>query len=381
VEPPHSSALVRRLGTHYTLGHPAEGRYEPLARSRHPASQAALQPSTDPPLESPPVATLLTGAGYIGSALLGRLAKRGAFAAPIVVLDNFFSTSREAVEACVPSNAHLVEGDVADPAAVARAFDVLGDARGAVVYHLAAQPSAAIAASDPDTTERSNLVGARVLLEAAHERGAIVVFGGSFRVYGDALIGQTVDEQTPYGRVGDLSHLSKIYVEQLARMMSVRFVSVRLGVTYGLAPIMKTTPAFMTVPNLFCKRAAEGEVLRVLEDRPLAFIHVGDAAEALLAAADRAATASQAEAEASTCADPTGWDVVNAAPEVATVGQVARTVQRLAEERGAGVRIEGAASSEAGFRVRSRLRMTSERSWQTGLGEVLDYFGSHRERR
>ena len=73
-------------------------------------------------------------------------------------------------------------------------------------------------------------------------------------------------------------------------MLGVAFVSVRLGVTYGLAPIMKTTPAFMTVPNLFCQRAANAEVLQVLEDRPMAFIHVDDAAEALLAA-DRLAAA------------------------------------------------------------------------------------------
>ena len=121
-----------------------------------------------------------------------------------------------------------------------------------------------------------------MLLEAVRERGARVVFGGSFRVYGDDLVGASVDEDTPYGRVGDLSHLSKIYVEQLARMLGVPFVSVRLGVTYGLSPIMKSTPSFMTVPNLFCRRAARDETLQVLEDRPVAFIHVDDAADALL---------------------------------------------------------------------------------------------------
>ena len=147
-------------------------------------------------------------------------------------------------------------------------------------------PARRIAAREPELTEQSNLVGARLVLEAARERGARVVFGGSFRVYGDDLDGQTVDEHTPYGRVGDLSHLSKIYVEQLARMLGVPFVSVRLGVTYGLSPIMKTTPAFMTVPNLFCQRAARGEPLRCSKIEPMAFIHVRDAAEALLAAAD-----------------------------------------------------------------------------------------------
>ncbi len=274
------------------------------------------------------MATLLTGVGYIGATLVRRLAERGGRAAPIVGLDNFFSTSPEQVAAALPAGTQLIEGDVADPRAVARAFDAVGG-EDVVVYHLAAQPSAGIAVT---------------VLEAARERQARVVFGGSFRVYGDDLVGQTVDEQTPYGRVGDLSHLSKIYVEQLARMIGVAFVSVRLGVTYGLSPIMKTTPTLMTVPNLFCQRAATGEELKVLEDRPIAFIHVRDAAAALLLAADRLGANNQAS-----------WDVVNAAPQVATIGHVAREVQRQAHARGLSARVEGVAASEATFDVRSRL--------------------------
>ena len=296
---------------------------------------------------------MLTGAGYIGAALLRQLDDR-----PVVVLENFFCTPREAVAAALPPEATLVEGDVANPDDVARAFDALPDNGPLTVYHLAAQPSASIAAREPAVTERSNLVGARVVLEAARERGARVVFGGSFRVYGDDLAG-SVDEATPYGRVGDLSHLSKMYVEQLARMLGVSFVSVRLGVTYGLSPIMKATPSFMTVPNLFCQRAIRGEPLKVLEDRPMAFIHVDDAAAALIAAANLAES---------------GWHVVNAAPEVATIGDVARTVQRLASARGKQVRIDGPAATEARFDVRSNLRIEPQHTLASGLVDVLDYF-------
>jgi nucleoside-diphosphate-sugar epimerase len=308
------------------------------------------------------VATLLTGAGYIGAALLRRLSDLPAplSAGPVVVLDNFFSTPRDAVERALPREVSLVEGDVAEPADVQRAFDALGrSAEPPVVYHLAAQPSAAVASREPSLTERSNLVGARVVLEAARDRHARVVFGGSFRVYGDDLVGASVADDTPYGRVGDLSHLSKVYVEQLARMVGVRFVSVRLGVTYGLSPIMKTTPAFMTVPNLFCQRAAGGEVLQVLEDRPMAFIHVDDAVEALLAAA---------------ALDGMDWQAVNAAPEIATIGHVARTVQRLMQRRGLAARMLGATASEATFEVRSRLALHLRHTLESGLDDVLDHF-------
>ncbi|MCA1645533.1 MAG: NAD-dependent epimerase/dehydratase family protein [Chloroflexi bacterium] len=261
------------------------------------------------------MATLLTGVGYIGATLVRRLVERGGDALPIVALDNLFSTAPEQIHAILPPGTQLIEGDVADPRTVARAFDAL---RGedVMVYHLAAQPSAAIAARDPQVTERSNVVGARVVLEAAHERQARVVFGGS--------------------------------------------------VTYGWSPIMKTTPAFMTVPNLFCQRAARGEVLQVLRDRPMAFIHVLDAAEALLLAGERLS------------ATPTVWQVVNAAPEVATIGQVARAVQRQAEARGVAARIDGDSASEASFQICSRLTtddgFTPAHSLADGLGEVLDLF-------
>ena len=308
---------------------------------------------------------MLTGAGYIGAALLNRLADTST-AAPVVVLENYYSTSREALAAALPSGTRVIEGDVAEPGDLARAFDALGNAADTCVYQLAAQPSATMAVREPEITERSNLVGARVVLEAARDRGARVVFGSSFRVYGDDLPGQCVDEDAPYGRVGDLSHLSKVYVEQLGRMMGLRFASVRLGVTYGLSPIMKTAPAFMTVPNLFCQRAADGEVLHVLEDRPMAFIHVQDAVEALLSGAAVQETA------------PEVFNVFNAAPEVASIGRVAHTVQQLMQQRGQWARIEGAVSPEPTFQVRSRLPLEPRHTLQSGLRDVLDFFLARR---
>src|SRR6478736_539699 len=116
-------------------------------------------------LECRPVATLLTGVGYIGATLLRRLVDRGADAGPVVALDNFFSTSRGQIQAALPAGARLIQGDVASAEDVAAAFAAIGDNDDTVVYHLAAQPSAGVAHADPEVTERSNLVGARVVLQ------------------------------------------------------------------------------------------------------------------------------------------------------------------------------------------------------------------------
>ncbi len=95
----------------------------------------------------------------------------------------------------------------------------------------------------------------------------------------------------------------------------------------------------------------------------MGFIHVADAARALLAALEMAA------------ADP--WQVVNAAPEVLSISEVARTVQRLANERGLAVEVQGAGDRPSTFAVRSRLEergFRPEHAMATSLGDVLDYF-------
>jgi nucleoside-diphosphate-sugar epimerase len=285
---------------------------------------------------------------------------------PVVGFDDFSSTPRAAVP--ISDGLTLLEGDVADPVAVQQAFDrarSLSDDPPRV-FHLAAQPSAALADREPLRTERSNLIGARVLLEAARERGAGVVFGGSSRVYGDDLAGQVVTEDTPYGRVGDLSHLSKVYVEQLGRMLGLPFVSVRLGIAYGRAAVVKSEPWLMTVPNLFCLRAVRGQPLTVLTDRPLAFIHVADAARALLDAGTLLAAPNAPR-----------WQVVNAAPEVVTIGTVAEHVRRVGANRGLQVQIDNAHPSSATFAVRShldRFGFQPERSLADGVAEMVDHF-------
>ena len=59
------------------------------------------------------MATLLTGAGYIGAALLRRLAEGDLGGGQVVVLENFYSTPRPDVEAALPPGTCFIEGDVA----------------------------------------------------------------------------------------------------------------------------------------------------------------------------------------------------------------------------------------------------------------------------
>jgi nucleoside-diphosphate-sugar epimerase len=138
------------------------------------------------------------------------------------------------------------------------------------------------------------------------------------------------------GLLGDLSHLSKVYAEKLFEMYAVPdgvpVANVRLGVVYGLGPLMKHDPRFLTVPNLFCLRTVGGQQLHVHAgaNRPIGFLHLDDAVQALRCSADLARKLGS------------GAQIVNAVSEVLGVGEVAAIVKQAAISRGLTPQIEGA---------------------------------------
>ena len=308
---------------------------------------------------------LITGLGYIGARLAEDLLEQGE---SVVAVENFFCTPRPALTRLVQRpRMRLIRGSINRPETLRKAF-ALAPFR--AVVHLAAQPSAHPDAASARYTEITNLVGARLTFEAALEAGVeVVVLGSSFKVYGDQLPG-FVGENQPYGPVNDLAHLSKIYAEKLAEMMAatrgLRCVAVRLGITHGLGPIMKTDPRFMTVPNRFCQLAAEGKALTIHSSatRPAGFIHVEDASSALQAAL--------------AASWPEPYRAVNAVGECASVGEVAELVRAAAESRGLPCEVSGPRSARAQHvAVETSLPKSlfrPRRQLSESVGEVLDYF-------
>lgn len=264
---------------------------------------------------------LLTGLGYIGARLAADLLDRGE---RVIAVESFFSTPQAALRPLLRRpGLRLVEGSVNRAETLERAF--AGEDVRAVVL-LAAQASSHPEAADLDSTERTNLTGARHTLEAARRHGVpLVVHGSSFWVYGDHLP-PLVGEDQPYGVAKDLPHLTKLYVEKLGEMMALqggpRFVSARLGITYGLGPVVKTDPRFMTVPHRFCQLVARGERLTIHTGavRPAGYVRLDDASRALAALID------------APWSEP--YRPVNVAAEALTVRQVADAVLRAAARRG-----------------------------------------------
>ena len=314
------------------------------------------------------VATVVFGTGYIGSRLVQELLFQGR---DVIAVDNFFASDRRAISGFHRAHGfRLMEGSIVDPVAVERALGLTADIDS--VYLLAAQASAHPDAAPADYTEEVNLRGPRVVLEALVRcrPGIPVVFASSTRVYGTALPDQ-VDETTPYGVMTDLAHLSKCYVEKLMEMYAAVYHLqcrvVRLGLAYGVAPVMKTDVRFMTAPNLFCYQAATGCPLEVRGDAPLALIHVEDAARALLCAGDARHMGS--------------FVVYNGASAVSSVPLIAEEVRRLGEARGLEVVIHNRVQQSEGRSgwpaIRSaleRVGFSPRRELGEGLSETLDYF-------
>lgn len=144
--------------------------------------------------------SLVTGGqGFIGGHLVRALLERGD---EVTVLDLSGAAGRALELHGLAGEARLVEGDVADPAAVHRAVREAGSTSGGPdsLFHLAAQTLVGLSAEDPVATFRANAEGTWTVLEAARQVGVeAVVVASSDKAYGpsDSLPYREGDELKP----------------------------------------------------------------------------------------------------------------------------------------------------------------------------------------
>jgi UDP-glucose 4-epimerase len=150
------------------------------------------------------------GAGFIGSSIAAALLTAGE---RVRVLDDFSSGRRENV-ASLPGSVELIEGSVADGAAVERAMQGVE-----VVFHQAAIPSVVRSVEDPRSTMLVGVQGTTIVLDAARRAGAKrVVFAASSAVYGDGPVLPKIETMEP--RPLSPYAASKLGGEHLLRIFS-----------------------------------------------------------------------------------------------------------------------------------------------------------------
>jgi len=205
-------------------------------------------------------AVLVTGgAGWLGSAIVGRLAARGE---PVVALDNFQAGSPANLEG-LGAGVRLVSGDLTDLGGL---LDVVKAHRIRRIVHAAAIVSVVSSLAAPAHVTRVNLEGTLNVLEAMRlldvER---TVHISSEETYGDFRY-EPADEEHPLTPTAPYG-IAKVASEHLGRFYKTayraQFISVRTSWVYG--------PGFprLRVPRTLIEAA--------LEHRPLHLASGGDA--------------------------------------------------------------------------------------------------------
>jgi UDP-glucose 4-epimerase len=194
------------------------------------------------------------------------------------VLDNLSTGHRRNL----PARATLIEGDVADSAAVEEAM------RGADgCFHLAAIASVEKGVTDWLGTHRANLTGTITVFDAVRRqgRGIPVIYASSAAVYGDAAtipIAETAP-CAPLSAYGADKYGSELHARVASHVHGIPTVGLRFFNVYG--PRQDPKSPYSGVISIFCERIATNLQINIFGDgkQTRDFIYVGDVVRALLA--------------------------------------------------------------------------------------------------
>src|SRR5712675_146092 len=221
------------------------------------------------------------GAGFIGSHLVDRLLAEGR---DVRVFDNFEIGRRSNLQ---QHEGHprleIVEGDVADKAAVAAAF---GDVER--VFHLAARADIVPSIQEPEAYFQANVDGTFAVLEAARRQQVQrFVYVASSSCYGipDAYPTPESAPASPRYPYALTKYLGEQLVAHWASVYRLPAVSVRFFNVYG--PRARTSGTYGAVFGVFLAQLMAGKPLTVVGDgeQTRDFTFVSDAVDALLVVA------------------------------------------------------------------------------------------------
>lgn len=234
---------------------------------------------------------LLTGgAGFIGTALVARLADRN----EIVILDNYDRNSLRHTELPHHPNVRVICGDVTDAAAVRAAANGCQ-----VVVHLAAIAGVDTVLKRPVDTMKVAILGTYHTLEAAREQPGLERFVdfSTSEVFGTYAYNVREGDLTSLGAVGEARWtyaVSKLATEHLAHNYHKQFglpaVSVRPFNIYGPGQIGEGAI------HRFIVQALRGDDITIHNDgsQIRAWCYVDDMASGLLACLERDEAVGQA---------------------------------------------------------------------------------------
>jgi UDP-glucose 4-epimerase len=223
------------------------------------------------------------GAGLIGSHIADQVIERGA--AEVVILDNFVRGRKENLAQAIPSGrVTLIEGDIRDRHAVARAMDGID-----IVFHQAAIRITQCA-EDPRLALEVLVDGTYNIAErAVKSKVSRFVAASSASVYGLAEQFPTTEQHHPYNN-RTLYGAAKVFNEGLLRsfheMYQLPYVMLRYFNVYG--PRMDIYGAYTEVLIRWMDRIAAGQGPLIFGDgtQTMDFVCAPDIARANVLAAE-----------------------------------------------------------------------------------------------
>ena len=200
------------------------------------------------------------GGGYLGTVLIRQLWRAHH---RVRVLDRFsWGTQPLASLGAI----EVVSGSITDPVTLATALEGTE-----AVVHLAAVVGYPACDADPDDAEQTNVTGTQMLCERID--GRKLVFASTGSTYGK--VEGICTEQTPISpltRYGRTKATGERFVREAGG------VSLRFATLYGLSPRMR----WDLLPHAFAQKGIGGEIRVFDGDARRTFLHVEDAARAIV---------------------------------------------------------------------------------------------------
>ena len=223
-----------------------------------------------------PRALVTGGAGFIGRRLVHDLVARNW---QVWVLDDFSAGRREDLGAIDDGTAcHIVEADVASPAAVAAA---VAAARPSVVFHLAAMHFIPQCERDPIRTLQTNVIGTQAVVNAVEgQPGCRLVFASTGDVYAPSPAPH--HERSAVAPVS-LYGLSKWTGERLVERAGDRGLDYRIARLFNVFGPGDRVPHVL--PDIVNSLSREGTLALGRLDAVRDYVYVDDVVEALVALA------------------------------------------------------------------------------------------------
>jgi UDP-glucose 4-epimerase len=220
------------------------------------------------------------GAGFVGSHIAQALVERGE---KVRVLDNLSTGKRENL-AAIAGQIELIEGDVCDPAAVARAV-----AGCEVVFHEAAMASVPQSIEDPLGSHAACCTGTVVVLDQARRAGVRrVVYAASSSAYGNQPQPQKreSDLPSPLSPYAAAKLAAELYCQAFWHSYGLETVALRYFNVFG--PRQDPSGPYAAVIAIFIKLLLAGKQPTIYGDglQTRDFTYVENVVQANLRAAE-----------------------------------------------------------------------------------------------